>query len=149
MITNEKNYLNKLCISCRALKALKAPPPHHSISRGTNLRNIPSFYNIISTNSLKNDNTSVSKMDRYNDIVVEERTDVVNFSDSRQTKSSEEDFADKLKNIQNKTVRNLSKYSQYSPFQYCANLRSTSAPPTQFSVIVEGEEPVRTICSTF
>ncbi|CAH1101979.1 unnamed protein product [Psylliodes chrysocephalus] len=93
------------------------------------------------SNSKITDITSVSKMDRYNDIVVEERTDVVNFSDSRQTKSSEEDFADKLKNIQNKTVRNLSKYSQYSPFQYCANLRSTSAPPTQFSVIVEGEEP--------
>ncbi|KAG5890928.1 hypothetical protein JTB14_019871 [Gonioctena quinquepunctata] len=93
------------------------------------------------SNSKITDITSVSKMDQYSGIRVEERTDVVNFSESEIQVSSEEKFAEKIKNLNNKSVRTLSKFSQYSPFQHgVANLKSASAPPTQFSVIVEGEE---------
>nr|XP_023016590.1 F-actin-monooxygenase Mical isoform X2 [Leptinotarsa decemlineata] len=95
----------------------------------------------IVSNSKITDITSVSKMDQYDGVRVEERTDVVNFSQGCEAPvSSEEKFAERLKHINNKSVRTLSKFSQYSPFQYGGNLKSASAPPTQFSVIVEGEE---------
>ncbi|XP_057659597.1 F-actin-monooxygenase Mical isoform X5 [Diorhabda carinulata] len=92
------------------------------------------------SNGKVTDITSVSKMDQYQGIVVEERTDVVNFVGGKLTKTSEENFAEKMKNLNNKSVRTLSKFSQYSPFQHPPALKSISAPPKQFSVIVEGEE---------
>ncbi|XP_028150069.1 F-actin-monooxygenase Mical isoform X3 [Diabrotica virgifera virgifera] len=94
----------------------------------------------IITNSRLTDITSVSKMDEYDGIVVEERTDVINFSNSKSEKSSEEKFVEKMKAFNSRAIKNLSKFSQYSPFQLAGALKSHSAPPTQFSVIVEGEE---------
>ncbi|XP_072385073.1 uncharacterized protein Mical isoform X3 [Diabrotica undecimpunctata] len=94
----------------------------------------------IITNSRLTDVTSVSKMDEYDGIVVEERTDVINFANSKPEKSSEEKFVEKMKAFNSRAVKNLSKFSQYSPFQLAGALKSHSAPPTQFSVIVEAEE---------
>lgn len=97
------------------------------------------------SNSKNTDFTSVSKINQYDRVIVEERTDVVKFDEMGRINTSTENFTEMLKNIntaQKKSVRTLSKFSQYSPFQVAGNLKSASAPPTQFSVIVEGEESV-------
>ncbi|CAH1983030.1 unnamed protein product [Acanthoscelides obtectus] len=84
--------------------------------------------------------TSVSRMDPYSSVKVEERTDIVRFPDLDKPVSSEEKFAETVKTMKTKPpVRQLTRFSQYSPFS-ATNLKSASAPPTQFSVIVEGEE---------
>lgn len=99
----------------------------------------------VASNSKNTDLTSVSKIDQYDRVIVEERTDVVKF-DEMGINTSTENFTEMMKNInkaQKKSVRTLSKFSQYTPFQNSGNLKSASAPPTQFSVIVEAEESVR------
>lgn len=102
----------------------------------------------IISNDIPSDITSVTrtmarKKGEYDDIIIEERTDVVKCRECESHVSSEKKFSEMVKNINNnKSVRTLSKFSQYSPFQNSGNLKSASAPPTQFSVIVEGEESV-------
>nr|CAI5852190.1 unnamed protein product [Callosobruchus analis] len=79
-------------------------------------------------------------MDPYCDIKVEQRTDIVSFADLDKPVGSLEKFAETLKTMKTKpSVRPLTRFSQYSPFS-STNLKSASAPPTQFSIIVEGEE---------
>ncbi|KAJ8919794.1 hypothetical protein NQ315_006323 [Exocentrus adspersus] len=98
------------------------------------------------SNDMPSDITSVTRnmvkrKGEYDDIIIEERTDVVKCRECESPKSSERNFSEMVKNMtNNKSVRTLSKFSQYSPFNNPANLKSASAPPTQFSVIVEGEE---------
>lgn len=97
----------------------------------------------VMSNSKNTDLTSVSKIDQYDRVIVEERTDVLKFDEMGCLNTSTEKFSEMMKKKnQKKPVRTLSKFSQYSPFQNAANLKSASAPPTQFSIIVEGEESV-------
>nr|CAH7758932.1 unnamed protein product [Callosobruchus chinensis] len=94
----------------------------------------------IFTGSKISDLTSVSRMDPYSNVKVEERSDVIRLGDLGKPVSSEEKFAKIVKTMKTQPpVRQLTRFSQYSPFS-TTNLRSASAPPTQFSVIVEGEE---------
>lgn len=96
------------------------------------------------SNDLPSDITSVTRTMRkkgeYDDVVVEERTDVVKCPECETAVSPDRDFSETVR----RSVRTLSKFSQYSPF-HGGMLKSASAPPTQFSVIVEGEESVRSL----
>lgn len=98
------------------------------------------------SNSKNTDFTSVSKIDKsYDRVIVEERTDVIKFDELGGQNTSTENFEELMKNINNvqkKSVRTLLEFSQYSPFENSVNLKSASAPPTKFAVIVEGEESV-------
>lgn len=95
------------------------------------------------TNSKITDLTSVSRaVNPYQDIKVEEMTDCIKFCDTGKPVPSMDNFTEVIKNLGGtKQVKRLSKFSQYSPFQ-TGNMKSVSAPPAQFSVIVEGEESV-------
>nr|CAI5820401.1 unnamed protein product [Callosobruchus analis] len=81
-----------------------------------------------------------SKIDPYSGVKVEERTDIVRCGNLEKPVSSEEKFVEMVKNLKStKPVRQLSKFSQYSPFA-SSNVNLTASTPVQFSVIVETEE---------
>nr|CAH7736801.1 unnamed protein product [Callosobruchus chinensis] len=95
---------------------------------------------MVYTASRKTDVTKTSKIDPYNGIKVEERTDVVRCGNLERPVSTEDKFVETVKNLEStKPVRQLSKFSQYSPFASSIE-KLTVSMPAQFSVIVETEE---------
>ncbi|VEN35524.1 unnamed protein product, partial [Callosobruchus maculatus] len=95
---------------------------------------------MVYTASRITDVTRASKIDPYSGIKVEERTDIVRCGNLERPVSSEEKFVEMVKNLKStKPVRQLSKFSQYSPFA-SSTVNLTASTPVQFSVIVETEE---------